>query len=83
MKLTLECDPDGLTTYTDSFLMALWNAAQWHKAPGEDPEACRMVEQLGREIIRRWLTALPPELWQRQGVHEYRLAATGKEEVTR
>ena len=29
------------------------------------------VVTIGREIIRRWLHATPPELWSHQGRHHY------------
>lgn len=69
-KITLEVGEHGLSSCCDSYLAALWHAAQWNHAPPDDPEACRLVEQVGREIILRWLAKTPPELWMRQGNHE-------------
>lgn len=72
MKITLEFDELSLT-YTDAYLAALWNVAQFNPAPAEDREACQVVELIGREIIRRWLEKTPPELWHRQGTHAQKL----------
>jgi hypothetical protein len=31
--------------------------------------ACELAEKTGREIIRRWLRGVSPELWNHQGRH--------------
>jgi hypothetical protein len=71
--ITIEFDPDRLTTYTDSHLAMLWSLAQanpadgfTHSAPGE------LAERIGREIIRRWLRSTEPEVYRHQGRHYYR-----------
>jgi hypothetical protein len=34
------------------------------------------VERIGREIIRRWLGSVQPELWHHQGRHHFHAALT-------
>ena len=34
--------------------------------------AGELVERIGREIIRRWLRGVPPELWHHQGRELFR-----------
>lgn len=59
--------PHALASYTDEFLAYLWHAAQFNSAPIEDDQAGWVTEQVGREIIRRWLASVPPSLWKHQG----------------
>ncbi len=73
-SITLEFDSDSLS-YVDGYLAALWHAAQWNSKPGADREACETAERIGREIIRRWLASVEPELWHRQGSHAESLPA--------
>src|SRR6266702_7378601 len=35
-----------------------------------------LVERIGREIIRRWLQTVPPELWHHQGREHFRREVT-------
>jgi hypothetical protein len=49
----------------------LWHLAQANPAPHGDRAAGELVERIGREIIRRWLQATPPELWRHQGRDHY------------
>lgn len=70
-QITIEIDTDALTNLTDSYLAALWHATQANPAPIEDQTAGEVAEQVGREIIRRFLTNTPPELWAHQGRHAY------------
>ncbi|MDR6739606.1 hypothetical protein J2X56_001620 [Herbaspirillum sp. 1173] len=65
--ITLEFDVDGLSGYTDEYLAALWQAAQAQNKPFGDKEACETTEKIGREIIRRFVTATPPALYHFQG----------------
>ena len=39
--------------------------------PARGPRRRGLVERIGREIIRRWLQATPPELWRHQGRDHY------------
>lgn len=69
--ITIEVDDARLEGYTDDFLAQAWHALQWSPVAFGDREICRLVEKLGREIIRRWLGTVPPALWNVQGVHHY------------
>lgn len=60
---------DGLDSYTDQFVAAAWSAAQFNPVGIDSREAGEVAEYVGREIIRRWLTAQPPPLWNHQGRH--------------
>jgi hypothetical protein len=53
--------------YTDEYLAVCWHAAQHNPAPHGDYQAGQLAEQIGREIIRRWLGGVAPELWHHQG----------------
>lgn len=67
-SITIEIDTDHITTATDSHLASLWHVAQANPAdPFETPDAGRLAERIGREIIRRERTG--PELWRHQGHH--------------
>lgn len=68
-SITLTFDVSNLDGYTDEFVAALWHAAQANPLPIHDPEAGELAEQIGREIIRRWLTSQQPALWNHQGAH--------------
>jgi hypothetical protein len=70
-RVTIDVDDDQLTRYADAHLAALWHVAQANPAPHGDPNAGRLAERIGREIIRRWLHAVEPELWHHQGRHYY------------
>jgi hypothetical protein len=37
----------------------------------EDEDAGRCAETIAREIVRRWLGNVSPELWRHQGRHHY------------
>jgi hypothetical protein len=72
IAITIEIDPAGLAGCSDETLATYWHVAQAnpadgfeHSAPGE------LVERIGREIIRRWLATVPPELWHHQDRHYY------------
>jgi hypothetical protein len=68
IQITIELDDNGLGCYQDAHLAMLWHLAQ---APHGDRGAGELVERIGREIIRRWLTATPPALWRHQGRDHY------------
>ncbi|GAA4699967.1 hypothetical protein [Phytohabitans rumicis] len=67
--ITIEIDDSKLSRYADSFLALAWHVAQANPAPFGDHRAGELVEHIGREIIRRWLGKVPPELWHHQGSH--------------
>lgn len=69
--ITIRFDTDALTSYTDSFLAQLWHVAQANPAPITDRDAGEIAENIGREIIRRWLERAPVALWNHQGRHAY------------
>jgi hypothetical protein len=71
IAITIEIDDSRLTSYSDSHLAALWHVAQANPAPLEDRDAGELAERIGREIIRRWLSATQPELYRHQGQHQY------------
>lgn len=62
-------EEDKLPHHADSYLAQLWHIAQANPAPFGDAQACAFAEQVGREIVRRWLATTPPELWHHQGRH--------------
>lgn len=62
-------DTDNLGHVTDAYIAQLWHIAQANPAPFGDRNACEFAEAVGREIVRRWLTSTPPELWTHQGRH--------------
>jgi hypothetical protein len=70
--ITIEIDDAKLTSYTDEFLAVCWHAAQHNPAGHGDYMAGELAEPIGREIIRRWLRNVPPELWRHQGDHHFR-----------
>lgn len=61
--------PDDITGYHDVYLVSLWHLSQINPAPFGDPEACRFAEKVAREIIRRFIAEVGPELWNHQGAH--------------
>ena len=69
VNITFELDTARLPYYTDQYLAHLWHIAQANPAPYGDVHAGRFTEEVGREIIRRFLVATPPELWHHQGRH--------------
>jgi len=69
--ITIEIDDERLASYTDEFLAVCWHAAQHNPAEHGDYMAGELVERIGREIIRRWLKGVPPELWHHQGRHHF------------
>lgn len=67
--IALAIDDANLAGYTDEYLAVCWHAAQHNPAEYGDAMAGDLVEHIGREIIRRWLKDIPPELWHHQGRH--------------
>jgi hypothetical protein len=70
-EITIEVDDGRLASYQDAHLAMLWHLAQANPARHGDRAAGELVERIGREIIRRWLQATPPELWRHQGRDHY------------
>ena len=70
--ITIEVDDAKLASYTDERLALCWHAAQANPAEYGDYMAGELVERIGREIIRRWLRDVPPELWHHQGREHFR-----------
>lgn len=72
VEITITFNEYSLPTYTDSHLAALWHLAQANPADGfEDKRPAEIAERIGREIIRRWLSNAPIELYRHQGRHYY------------
>ena len=69
--ITIEFNSNALSGYDDSYLALLWHVGQHNPAPLEDKAAGELVERIGREIVRRWLRTVEPELWHHQGRHHY------------
>src|SRR5260370_35343615 len=70
-EITISIDAGKLASYTDERLALCWQVAQANPAPYGDHGAGDLVERIGREIIRRWLRGVPPELWHHQGRSYY------------
>lgn len=68
-EITVTIDDAMLTGYSDKFLATAWNAVQNSHAEFGDSLMCDLAEHIGREIIRRWLRHIEPELWSVQGRH--------------
>lgn len=66
-RIEIEIDEHKLHTYADEFLVAAWHTAQWNPARYADKRAGELVEKLSREIVRRWLRGVEPEVWKHQG----------------
>lgn len=67
--ISIKVDPDDLQSWTDEYIAQLWHVAQANPAPFGDRDACELAEKLRAEIVRRWLAAQPPSLWNHQGRH--------------
>lgn len=74
--ISIEIDDTALRNYSDSWLAMAWHVAQANPVPYGDHEAGELVEHIGREIIRRWLGEVDPELWHHQGRDHYWSALT-------
>ncbi|WP_199748993.1 hypothetical protein [Amycolatopsis sp. WAC 01376] len=69
--ITIEFDDTDLTRYSDDRLALAWHVAQANPAEFGDHDAGELTERVGREIIRRWLGTVPPELWHHKGENRY------------
>jgi hypothetical protein len=71
-EITIAIDEASLPHATDQTLAVWWHVAQANPADGmAASEPGNLAETIGREIIRRWLAGVPPELWHHQGRHYY------------
>jgi hypothetical protein len=71
-QITIVIDEADLSRVTDETLAVWWCVAQANPADGfASREPGELAEKVGREIIRRWLAGVRPELWQHQGRHYY------------
>lgn len=71
VEVTITIDPGRLRGVGDEALAMYWHVAQANPAPHGDAAAGQLTEQIGREIIRRWLAKTPPELYHHQGRDYY------------
>ena len=69
--ITINVDTDGLRNIEDSYLAALWHAAQAAPADLADRQACELVDDIGKEIVRRWLGQAPALLYERSTSMHY------------
>jgi hypothetical protein len=68
-QIAIEIDDAELARYTNQRLALAWHVAQANPAGLGDPFAGELAEHIGREMIRRWLRSVLPELWHHQGRH--------------
>jgi len=72
VSVTIEIDIALLRRYSDEHLAMLWHVAQANPADSfADQDPGELTENIGREIIRRWLGDVEPELWRNQGRDYY------------
>ena len=66
VSITPDANVDDVDGYSDTYLAAVWHAAQ--AAPGKygDQVAARVVQKVGFAIIRRWLAGVAPEIYRHQ-----------------
>lgn len=69
--VTFNINTDSLGGFTDTYIVSLWHVAQANPAPLDDRAAGELTEHIGREIIRRFIQSVGPELWAHQGNHHY------------
>jgi len=70
-QITIDIENDALASYSSEYLAMCWHVAQHNPAPFGDHLAGELTEQIGREIIRRWLRDVRPELWHHQARDSY------------
>lgn len=78
MKTTVQItiDTDELKHYTDAELAKLWHITQANPADYGDREAGQLAEEVGREIICRFLKSTGFDLWVHQGRDHFWKALT-------
>ncbi|MFM2056086.1 MAG: hypothetical protein RLY71_471, partial [Pseudomonadota bacterium] len=69
--ITLSVNTDNLRSVEDAHLHALWHAAQLNPAPSCDADACRLVQDITQEIVRRWLGQAPSVMFEHVPGHQY------------
>jgi hypothetical protein len=67
VEISIRITTSELGRTSDSYLAMLWHAIQAAPADFEHSEVGRVAEHIGREIIRRWLRDVTPEMWHQQG----------------
>jgi hypothetical protein len=67
ISFSVDTDASTLTSYEDQHLAMLWHISQGNPADYGDAGAGEFAEKIGREIIRRWVSGVPPVLWNHQG----------------
>jgi hypothetical protein len=71
-QITIVISEAELPRVTDECLAVWWHVAQANPADGfASSQPGNLAETVGREIIRRWLAGVRPELWRHQGRHYY------------
>jgi hypothetical protein len=73
-EITISIDTDRLQGVTDQYLVCLWAVAQANPADIDCRDAADVTEDIGREIIRRFLQLHGLPLFDHQGLHPYQLA---------
>lgn len=58
-----------LPSLTDEYLCACWHISQANPCDIKEKDAGDFAEQVGREIIRRFILKTGPALWNHQGKH--------------
>jgi hypothetical protein len=66
VAITVDVDVNNLTSYSDQHLAAVWHAAQAAPAAYGDKLAADVVKKITWEIVRRWLSRAPVELYHHQ-----------------
>lgn len=69
VSIRFHVSTDLLPHYADTYLAQLWHVSQANSATFGDATACHFTELVSREIVRRWLVQIPPDLWHHQGRH--------------
>lgn len=70
-EITIEIDERKFRNYTDQYIAMAWHVAQHNPVPYGDKQAGQLTERLAREIVRRWLRSVEPEVWKHQGDAHY------------
>ena len=75
VAIEIDTDASSLSSITSTHLASAWHIAQANPAPYGDKDAGLLVKALGDEIVRRWLAAVPAQLYSHQAVDHDRKAA--------
>lgn len=71
IEVTVTIKRGELSRVTDSTLALYWHVAQANPAPASDKHAGEMVQEIGWEIIRRWLGGVSPEMYNHKPSSHY------------